>query len=99
MKLDPSEIIAIIKELEPHFIILLNNVEKELQRRITPELINTKYAAHLLGLKSESTLIKRKQQGKYNEGWHYISKKDGKLSWHRDRLLLEEFQKSKGSNK
>lgn len=95
MKLEPSDIIEITKTLEPHFISLIEAVNKEMQRQINPFVISSARAAKLLELKAESTLRKRIDQGKYMEGFHFI-RKNGKIIWHRDNLWLEEFSKSKG---
>ncbi|MFY9141267.1 hypothetical protein [Sulfuricurvum sp.] len=95
MKLEPEDIIEITKTLEPHFKMLIETVNKELQRQINPFVLSSARAAKLLGLKSESTLRKRLDEGKYIEGFHYI-RKNGKILWHRDNLWLEEFDKNKG---
>ena len=85
MKLEPSDIIEITKTLEPHFISLIEAVNKEMQRQINPFVISSARAAKLLELKAESTLRKRIDQGKYMEGFHFI-RKNGKIIWHRDNL-------------
>lgn len=95
MKFEPEDIIEITKILEPHFKTLIELVNKELQRQLNPFVISSARAAQLLELKTESTLRKRIDQGKYIEGFHYI-KKNGKILWHRDNLWLEEFEKRKG---
>ena len=94
MKFEPQDIIEITKILEPHFIILIEQARIELQRQLNPDILSSRDAAYLLELKSESTLRKRIKEGKYLEGYHFIQK-NGKIKWHRDHLLLEEFQKSK----
>jgi hypothetical protein len=92
VKLEAEDIIEIIKTLEPHFKSIFDTATKELQRQINPFVFNSARAARLLELKSESTLRKRINEGKYIEGFHYI-KKNGKILWHRDNLWLEEFEK------
>lgn len=94
MKFEPQDIIQITKILEPHFVMLINQARIELQRQLNPVILSTKEAAYLLNLNTESTLTKRITAGKYLEGYHFI-RKNGKIKWHRDHLLLEEFQKSK----
>lgn len=98
MKFEPQDIIQITKILEPYFKILIEAAKKELQHQLNPFVLNSERAARLLGLKVASTLRKRIDEGKYIEGFHFIWK-NGKILWHRDHLLLEEFQKSKGSTK
>lgn len=95
MKFEPQDILEITKTLEPHFKILIESVNKEMQRQLNPLVLSSAHAARLLGLKSESTLRKRIEQGRYIEGFHYIVK-NGKILWHRDNLWLEEFDKNKG---
>lgn len=100
-KIDNDKTVAFIKELiKPIVKELIETTKEEFKRQIKPCLLSSKEASHMLGLKSESALIKRKNEGKYFEGWHYIieksEKKYGNISWHRDNLLLEEFDKSKG---
>lgn len=95
MKLEPSDIIEITKTLEPHFKMLIEAVNKEMQRQLNPFVLNSARAAQLLELKAESTLRKRIEQGRYIDGFHYIIK-NGKIMWHRDNLFLEEFNKNKG---
>jgi hypothetical protein len=95
VKFEPEDIIKIMKTLEPYFKVLIESVNKEVQRQINPFVLNSARAAQLLELKAESTLRKRIEQGKYIEGFHYI-KKNGKILWHRDNLWLEEFDKNKG---
>jgi hypothetical protein len=95
MKFEPKDIIEITKILEPHFLVLIEQARIELQRQLNPLILSSKEAAYLLDLDTESTLTKRICNGKYIEGYHFI-KKNGKIKWHRDHLLLEEFQKSKG---
>lgn len=95
MKLEPADIVEITKTLEPHFKSLIEAANKEMQRQLSPFILNSARAAQLLELKTESTLRKRIDQGKYVEGFHYI-RKNGKILWHRDNLWLEEFDKTKG---
>lgn len=100
MKLEAEDIIEITKTLEPHFKTLIEAVNKEMQRQLNPFVLNSAHAARLLGLKSESTLRKRIEEGKYIEGFHFIRKKSNRknatILWHRDNLWLEEFDKRKG---
>lgn len=95
MKLEPEDIIEITKTLEPHFKMLIEAVNKEMQRQLNPFVLSSARAARLLELKAESTLRKRIEQGRYIQGFHYIVK-NGKILWHRDNLWLEEFDKNKG---
>lgn len=95
MKLEAEDIVEITKTLEPHFKSLIEAANKEMQRQLNPFVISSARAAQLLELKTESTLRKRIDQGKYVEGFHYI-RKNGKILWHRDNLWLEEFEKRKG---
>lgn len=95
MKLEPADIVEITKTLEPHFRMLIEAANKEMQRQLNPFVISSARAAHLLELKAESTLRKRIGQGRYIDGFHYIIK-NGKILWHRDNLWLEEFDKNKG---
>lgn len=97
MKLEPEDIIEIVKTLQPCFQILIDSATKELQRQLNPFVLNSARAARLLDLKAESTLRKRIQQGRYTDGFHYVIK-NGKIMWHRDNLWLEEFQKTKESH-
>ncbi|MDD2838506.1 hypothetical protein [Sulfuricurvum sp.] len=101
LKLEFGEMGPVLKEMmEPYIKDIMHTVQNELMLQIQPFVLNSAHAARLLGLKSESTLRKRIEEGKYVEGFHFIRKKSNRknatILWHRDNLWLEEFEKRKG---